>query len=94
MLDTQAAQAAALVQAGVPDHVVWLWMVGAIVFLALMLVVIISICLSQRASYQRQLKAATITAFGKKVVCLCETSVQRVSIQFDHIKVIFNVFEC
>ncbi|XP_054269612.1 cadherin-23-like [Macrosteles quadrilineatus] len=64
VLDTQAAEAVALVQAGSPDSVVWLWLVGTTVFLGLMLVVVISICLSQRASYQRQLKAATITAFG------------------------------
>ncbi|XP_046672662.1 cadherin-23 isoform X2 [Homalodisca vitripennis] len=64
VLDTQAAEAVALVHARTPDSVVWLWLVGTTVFLGLMLVVVISICLSQRASYKRQLKAATITAFG------------------------------
>lgn len=65
MLDTQGAEVVALAHAAAPDGVVWMWLIGTIVFLALMLVVVISICMSQRASYKRQLKAATITAFGK-----------------------------
>ncbi|XP_073991281.1 cadherin 88C isoform X3 [Rhodnius prolixus] len=64
VLDTQAAEAVSLARIIEPDSVLLLWLVGATIFLALLLIVVISLCLSQRSSYQRQLKAATVTAFG------------------------------
>lgn len=46
------------------DNVIWMWLVGTTFFLGLLLIVVVSICLSQRSNYRRQLKAATISAFG------------------------------
>ncbi|XP_076057455.1 cadherin 88C isoform X2 [Oratosquilla oratoria] len=61
VLDTQRAE---LVVAGVAeDDLLFMWLVGVIVFLTLVLVVTVALCLSQRARYVRQLKAATATAF-------------------------------
>ncbi|RZF38140.1 hypothetical protein LSTR_LSTR005501 [Laodelphax striatellus] len=64
VLDTQGAETVEALRIAGPDNVVWMWLVGTTLFLSLLLVVVISLCLSQRARYQRQLKAATITAFG------------------------------
>ena len=67
MLDTEGAEALGLARIIEPDSVLMLWLLGAALFLLLLLLVVISLCLSQRASYQRQLKAATVTAFGKYI---------------------------
>ncbi|CAH1406526.1 unnamed protein product [Nezara viridula] len=64
VLDTEGAEALGLARIIEPDSVLLLWLLGAALFLLLLLLVVISLCLSQRASYQRQLKAATVTAFG------------------------------
>ncbi|XP_039274949.1 cadherin-23, partial [Nilaparvata lugens] len=64
VLDTQGAERVEALRIAGPDSVVWMWLVGCTLFLTLLLVVVIALCLSQRARYQRQLKAATITAFG------------------------------
>jgi len=45
--------------------VIWMWLVGTTFFLGLLLIVVVSVCLSQRSHYRRQLRAATISAFGK-----------------------------
>lgn len=37
---------------------------GVVVFLTVMLVLVISLCIAQKKRYQRQLKAATVAAFG------------------------------
>ncbi|XP_067141770.1 cadherin-23 isoform X2 [Centruroides vittatus] len=42
------------------------WLIGLAVFLAIMLVLVISLCLTQRSRYERKLKAATATAFGSQ----------------------------
>lgn len=63
MLDTQRAE---LITAGTAEEdLLFLWLVGVIVFLTLLLVLTVALCLSQRARYSRQLKAATATAFGE-----------------------------
>jgi hypothetical protein len=62
VLDTQPAEALPLVED--MQSLVMMWLVGTTVFLGLMLILVVSICLSQRARYERQLKAATVTAFG------------------------------
>lgn len=62
MLDTQPAEALPLRED--IDSLLMMWLVGTTVFLGLLLILVVSICLSQRARYQRQLKAATVTAFG------------------------------
>ncbi|OQR73271.1 cadherin-23-like, partial [Tropilaelaps mercedesae] len=40
------------------------WLMGAVIFLTVMLVLVISLCVAQKKRYQRQLKAATVAAFG------------------------------
>ncbi|XP_054716346.1 cadherin-23-like [Uloborus diversus] len=42
------------------------WLIGLAIFLAIMLVLVISLCLTQRSRYERKLKAATATAFGSQ----------------------------
>lgn len=64
VLDTEGAEALGLARIIEADSVVLLWLLGTALFLLLLLLVVISLCLSQRASYKRQLKAATVTAFG------------------------------
>lgn len=62
VLDTMPAEAIPLKAEA--EQLVWVWLVSSTVLLGLLLLLVLSICLSQRASYQRQLKAATATAFG------------------------------
>ena len=62
VLDTQPAQSQSMAQfeqAGTT-----LWLATLTLFLAGLLIVCVGLCLSQRASYQRQLKAANATPFG------------------------------
>ncbi|XP_050524905.1 cadherin-23 [Daktulosphaira vitifoliae] len=67
VLDTQAAEPEPLRRAFIKeDNVIWMWLIGTTFFLGLLLVVVISICLSQRSHYRRQLKAATISAFDPR----------------------------
>nr|CAD7259199.1 unnamed protein product [Timema shepardi] len=62
VLDTQPAEAQDLKNDA--ESLMLMWLVGTTVFLGLMLILLISICLSQKYKYQRQLKAATVAAFG------------------------------
>ncbi|XP_045137140.1 cadherin-23-like [Portunus trituberculatus] len=63
VLDTQRAE---LITAGAKEEdLLFLWLVGVIVFLTLLLVLTVALCLSQKARYSRRLKAATATAFGE-----------------------------
>jgi hypothetical protein len=62
VLDTQPAETLPLVED--IQSLMMMWLVGSTVFLGLLLILVVSICLSQRARYRRQLKAATVTAFG------------------------------
>jgi hypothetical protein len=62
VLDTQPAEAMPLRED--MESLLMMWLVGSTIFLGLLLILIVSICLSQRARYQRQLKAATVNAFG------------------------------
>jgi len=64
VLDTQPAEPLPL--RAEAEQLVQVWLASSTVLLGLLLLLVLSICLSQRASYQRQLKAATTTAFGKK----------------------------
>ncbi|XP_060850417.1 cadherin-23-like [Rhopalosiphum padi] len=67
VLDTQAAEPEPLRRASMKDdNVIWMWLVGTTFFLGLLLIVVVSICLSQRSNYRRQLKAATINAFDPR----------------------------
>jgi hypothetical protein len=62
VLDTQPAEAVPLRED--MESLLIMWLVGSTIFLGLLLILVMSICLSQRARYQRQLKAATVNAFG------------------------------
>ena len=62
VLDTQPAEAIPLRED--MESLLMIWLVGMTAFLGLLLILVVSICLSQRARYQRQLKAATVNAFG------------------------------
>ncbi|KAG8193980.1 hypothetical protein JTE90_013674 [Oedothorax gibbosus] len=42
------------------------WLIGLSIFLAIMLVLVLSLCFTQRSRYERKLKAATATAFGSQ----------------------------
>ncbi|GIY56276.1 cadherin-23 [Caerostris darwini] len=42
------------------------WLIGLSIFLAIMLVLVISLCFTQRSRHERKLKAATATAFGSQ----------------------------
>jgi len=62
VLDTQPAEAIPLRED--MESLLMMWLVGSTIFLGLLLILVVFICLSQRARYQRQLKAATVNAFG------------------------------
>lgn len=68
------------------DNVIWMWLVGTTFFLGLLLIVVVSICLSQRSHYRRQLKAATISAFGKLILIFF------FFVKFKEIFINFNMF--
>ncbi|XP_011499950.1 PREDICTED: cadherin-23 [Ceratosolen solmsi marchali] len=62
VLDTQPAQPQSLAQ--LEQAGTTLWLATLTLFLTGLLVICVGLCLSQRASYQRQLKAANATPFG------------------------------
>ncbi|KAF2362742.1 Cadherin [Trinorchestia longiramus] len=66
VLDTSQAHLLGVAGVGLSsdDNLLMVWLVGVVAFLALLLVVTLSLCVAQRAHYARQLKAATATAFG------------------------------
>lgn len=65
VLDTEAAEAEPLRRTSIAsDGIMWVYMAGTSIFLSLLLFVVTCLCLSQRSRYRRQLKAATISAFG------------------------------
>ncbi|XP_047739893.1 cadherin-23 [Hyalella azteca] len=66
VLDTSQAHLVGVAGVGLSsdDNLLMVWLVGVVAFLALLLVVTLSLCVAQRAHYARQLKAATATAFG------------------------------
>ncbi|KAJ1522204.1 hypothetical protein ONE63_002512 [Megalurothrips usitatus] len=72
VLDTMPAEAIPLKAEA--EQLVWVWLVSSTVLLGMLLLLVLSICLSQRASYQRQLKAATATAFGSTDSALGQAS--------------------
>lgn len=63
VLDTQAAQYQPIVQYEQAGTTFWL--LTLTLFLGALLILCIALCLSQRASFRRQLKAANATPFGK-----------------------------
>lgn len=64
VLDTQASEALVL-QAELGNHtqaIIWLVMVNLI--MGALLIIVITLCLSQRTNYRRELKAARVNAYG------------------------------
>ncbi|KAF4517747.1 hypothetical protein B566_EDAN002952 [Ephemera danica] len=65
VLDTQPASAAALLHGvEMEPPLLMLWLAASTALLAALLTITVAVCLSQRARYMRQLKAATAVAFG------------------------------
>lgn len=81
VLDTQPAESMMLKSDS--EDLMFIWLVGVTIFLGLMLILVISICLSQRARYQRQIKAATVSAFGNNLQLLLFYIIQSFSVYFN-----------
>ncbi|KAK4293967.1 hypothetical protein Pmani_033375 [Petrolisthes manimaculis] len=64
-LDHLFKRAELITASAAEEDLLFLWLVGVIVFLTLLLVLTVALCLSQKARYSRQLKAANATAFGE-----------------------------
>ncbi|XP_063975231.1 cadherin-23 isoform X2 [Diachasmimorpha longicaudata] len=62
VLDTQPAQSSQIVQ--YEQTATTLWLLALTIFLGALLMLCIALCLSQRASFQRQLKAANASPFS------------------------------
>ena len=62
VLDTQPAQSQAMVQ--YEQAATTFWLLALTIFLGALLILCIALCLSQRASFQRQIKAANASPFG------------------------------
>lgn len=71
VLDTQASEALVL-QAELGNHfqaIIWLVMINLI--MGALLIIIITLCLSQRTNYRRELKAARVNAYGEQSTSFC-----------------------
>lgn len=64
VLDTQPAEYQPLTADMVTANQTVFWLVSISLFLGVLLILCIMLCLTQRANYVRQLKAATATAYG------------------------------
>lgn len=64
VLDTQPAEYQPLSVDMVTANQTVFWLVSVSLFLGVLLVLCLMLCLTQRASYVRRLKAATATAYG------------------------------
>lgn len=70
VLDTQASEALVL-QAELGNHtqaIIWLVMINLI--MGALLIIVITLCLSQRTNYRRELKAARVNSYGEQI-CFC-----------------------
>ncbi|XP_068632323.1 cadherin-23 [Battus philenor] len=66
VLDTQPAEYQPLTAESISSNQTVYWLVWTTLFLAVLLVLSLMICLSQRADYVRKLKAATATAYSTR----------------------------
>lgn len=64
MLDTQPSEAL-LLTGSVGQGPIVLWLVFANVFIGALLIVVVSLCMSQRTTFKRQLRAACVHSYGK-----------------------------
>lgn len=71
MLDTQPSEAL-LLTGSIANGNMIVWLVFANIFITTLLVVVVSLCFSQRKTYKRQLRAACVHSYGnfskKKIV--------------------------
>ena len=64
VLDTQASEALVLqAEFGNAQMIIWLVMIN--LAMGALLIIVITLCLSQRTNYRRELKAARVNAYGK-----------------------------
>lgn len=70
VLDTQPSEALQLVGVAANGPLV-LWLVFANIFVGTLLVVVMSMCFSQRKSYRRQLRAACVHSYGEFCESVC-----------------------
>jgi cadherin 23 len=69
VLDTQASDALVLqTEFGNPQMIIWLVMINLI--MGALLIIIVTLCLSQRTNYRRELKAARVNAYGETAISL------------------------
>lgn len=66
VLDTQPAEAM-LLTGQLKKGQIMIWLIFSNVFIAALLIIMASLCLSQRTSYRRQLRAARVNTFGECV---------------------------
>lgn len=63
-MDTQPAEALLLAGQSRSGNM-FVWLVFANLFIGVLLIVVLVLCLSQRTSYKRQLRAARVNSYGK-----------------------------
>jgi len=64
VLDTQASEALVLAsEFGNPQMIIWMAMINLIT--VVLLFIVMTLCLSQRTNFKRELKAARVNAFGE-----------------------------
>lgn len=66
MLDTQPSDRLVLESRVGHEHIL-LWLVLSNVFLGALLIVILSLCASQRKSFNRELRAASVAVYGMHI---------------------------
>jgi cadherin 23 len=64
VLDTQASEALVLqAEFGNPQTIIWLVMINLV--MGALLIIVFTLCLSQRTTFKRELKAARVNSYGK-----------------------------
>lgn len=88
VLDTQASDALVLTsEFGNPQMFIWLVMINLV--MGALLVIVFTLCLSQRTNYRRELKAARVNSYGKKNFISSRNLFELFSI----FKLIFNIIK-
>ncbi|XP_022239300.1 cadherin-23-like [Limulus polyphemus] len=85
VLYSEAAKSTSLLDGA--DDQMKVWLIGLAVFLVIMLVLVLSLCVTQRSRYERQLKAATATAFGTQQSATTSTDIPNTT----HICFLYNL---
>lgn len=64
VLDTQPSEALMLTADITQDHLL-IWLALSNIFIGALLIVVLSLCVSQRKSFKRQLRAVCLNAYGR-----------------------------